>query len=65
MARQARTRSVPVAPGPPAGYALAMKWRRTKSEHVDYLRGFLEARSFPVRVAAFETAADATTGADS
>ncbi|MFF2274032.1 hypothetical protein ACFVTX_17285 [Agromyces sp. NPDC058136] len=28
-------------------------------EHVDYLRGFLEARSFPVAVAAFDTAADA------
>lgn len=34
-------------------------------EHVDYLRGFLEARSFPVSVAAFghdERGADASTG---
>ncbi|QAY74001.1 hypothetical protein ET445_12285 [Agromyces protaetiae] len=30
-------------------------------EHVDYLRGFLESRSFPVRVARFdETGAEAS-----
>ena len=35
-------------------------------EHVEYLRGFLEARSFRVRVASFHstTAPDATAGAD-
>ena len=34
-------------------------------EHVDYLRGFLEARSFPVRVAPFMAATtDAPTGAE-
>jgi hypothetical protein len=33
-------------------------------EHADYLRGFLEARSFPVRVSPFETApTDAAPGA--
>ncbi|WP_022892081.1 hypothetical protein [Agromyces subbeticus] len=34
-------------------------------EHVDYLRGFLEARSFPVSVAAFaETGTDGTASTD-
>ena len=29
-------------------------------EHVDYLRGFLEARSFPVRVTQFDAGASTT-----
>ncbi|MFE6255466.1 hypothetical protein [Agromyces sp. NPDC057865] len=33
-------------------------------EHVEYLRGFLEARSFPVRVAAFDPVTDAAAGAE-
>jgi hypothetical protein len=31
---------------------------------VEYLRGFLEARSFPVRVAAFDPVTDAAAGAE-
>ena len=34
-------------------------------EHVDYLRGFLETRSFPVRVAAFTGALDDSVEVDS
>lgn len=35
-------------------------------EHAEYLRGFLEARSFPVRVARFQTTeTDAAAGAGS
>ena len=34
-------------------------------EHVDYLRGFLEARSFPVRVDAFSGTLDAAAEVDS
>src|SRR4029453_3240442 len=39
MARPARTRESPLAPGAAARYAFAMKWRRTRSDHVDDLRG--------------------------
>jgi uncharacterized protein len=39
MAREATTRESPLAPATPARYAFAMKWRRTRSEHVDDLRG--------------------------
>ncbi|GAA1843268.1 hypothetical protein [Agromyces salentinus] len=34
-------------------------------EHVDYLRGFLEARSFPVRVEQFSGALDGSAEVDS
>ncbi|GAA1508744.1 hypothetical protein BJ978_002649 [Agromyces terreus] len=34
-------------------------------EHVDYLRGFLEARSFPVRVAEFSGVLDDQAEVDS
>ena len=34
-------------------------------EHVEYLHGFLEARSFPVRVAPFESVRDGAAGAES